>query len=70
MEAVLQVPWKFIVSDLPVFSVLAVWNLLVLLVLSKKVYEFTVNYHSSKDWVASEFIPLSTESESLVLRQQ
>ena len=66
----LQVSWKLIVSDLPAFSVLAVWDLLVLPVLSKKVYEFTVNYHSAKDWVASEFIPLSTESESLVLRQQ
>ncbi|MDD3245949.1 MAG: dolichol kinase [Methanosarcina sp.] len=42
METVLQVPWKFIVSDLPVFSVLAVWNLLVLFVLSKKVYEFAI----------------------------
>jgi phytol kinase len=42
MEAVFQVPWELIAADLPVFAGLAVWNLFVLLVLSKKVYEFAL----------------------------
>ncbi|WP_410509524.1 dolichol kinase [Methanosarcina hadiensis] len=42
MQTVLQVPIESIYADLPVFAVLAVWNLFVLLVLSKKVYEFAL----------------------------
>lgn len=42
MQTVLQVPIESIYADLPVFSVLAAWNLFVLLVLSKKVYEFAL----------------------------
>ncbi|MHC1753877.1 MAG: hypothetical protein AB9861_00300 [Methanosarcina sp.] len=42
MQAVLQVPMESIYTDLPVFAGLAVWNLFVLFVLSKKVYEFAL----------------------------
>jgi dolichol kinase len=42
MQAVLQVPIESIYADVPVFAVLAVWNLFVLLVISKKVYEFAL----------------------------
>jgi dolichol kinase len=42
MQAVLQVPIESIYADIPVFAVLAVWNLFVLLVISKKVYEFAL----------------------------
>jgi len=42
MEAMLQISWESIVADLPVFAVLAVWNLFVLLILSKKVYQFAL----------------------------
>ncbi|MCQ1534935.1 dolichol kinase [Methanosarcina sp. KYL-1] len=42
MEAVLQITWESIVADLPIFAVLAIWNLFVLLVLSKKVYTFAL----------------------------
>jgi len=36
MQAVLQVPIESIYADMPVFAVLAVWNLFVLLVISKR----------------------------------
>lgn len=42
MEAVLQISIELIYADLPVFAGLAVWNLFVLLVLSKMVYEFAL----------------------------
>lgn len=42
MEAVLQISWEAILADLPVFAVLSIWNLFVLLVLSKKVYQFAL----------------------------
>jgi len=42
MQTVIQVPIESIYADLPVFAALAVWNLLVLLVLSKKVYELAL----------------------------
>lgn len=42
MQAVLQVPIESVYADLPVFVVLAVWNLFVLFVISKKVYEFSL----------------------------
>lgn len=42
MQTVLQVPVEFIYADLAVFALLAVWNLFILLVLSKKVYEFAL----------------------------
>ncbi|RXA17439.1 dolichol kinase [Methanosarcina sp. MSH10X1] len=42
MEAVLQISLESILTDLPVFAVLSVWNLFVILVLSKKVYEFAL----------------------------
>lgn len=42
MQAVLQVPIESIYADIPVFAVIAVWNLFVLLVISKKVYEFAL----------------------------
>jgi hypothetical protein len=42
IQAVLQVPIGSIYSDMPVFAGLAVWNLFVLFVLSKKVYEFAL----------------------------
>lgn len=42
MQTVLQVLLESRYADLPVFAALAVWNLFVLLVLSKKVYEFAL----------------------------
>lgn len=42
MQTVLHVPIESIYADIPVSAVLAVWNLFVLLVLSKVVYEFTL----------------------------
>ena len=42
MEDVLQISWESIVADLPVFAVIAVWNLFVLLILSKKVYQLSL----------------------------
>lgn len=42
MEPVLQVPYELIEADLPTFAGLAVWNLLVLFIISKKVYEFSL----------------------------
>lgn len=42
MEAVFQVSWESILADLPVFAVLGVWNLFVILILSKKVYQFAL----------------------------
>jgi len=42
MQTVLLVPLESIYADLPVFAALAVWNLFVLLVVSKKVYEFAL----------------------------
>lgn len=42
METVLGIPLEYIVADLPVMAVLAVWNLFVVLVLSKKVYQFAL----------------------------
>lgn len=42
MEAMLQISWEAILADLPVFVVLSVWNLFVLLVLSKQVYQFAL----------------------------
>jgi phytol kinase len=42
MEAVLQISWEAILADLPVFAVISVWNLFVILILSKKVYEFAL----------------------------
>ncbi len=42
MEAVLQISWEAILADLPVFAVLSVWNLFVLLIISKKVYQFAL----------------------------
>ncbi|HET8689398.1 MAG TPA: dolichol kinase [Methanosarcina sp.] len=42
MEAMLQISWEAILADLPVFVILSVWNLFVLLVLSKKVYQFAL----------------------------
>ena len=36
MESVLQISWESIVADLPVFAVIAVWNLFVLLISIKK----------------------------------
>ena len=42
MEAVLQVSWESILADLPVFAVFGIWNLFVILILSKKVYQFAL----------------------------
>lgn len=42
METVLWVPLESIVADLPLVAVLAVWNLFVVLVLSKKVYQLAL----------------------------
>lgn len=42
MEAVFQVSRESILADLPVFAVLGVWNLFVILILSKKVYQFAL----------------------------
>ncbi len=37
MEALLQISWESIMADLPIFIVIAVWNLFVIRFLSKKV---------------------------------
>jgi divalent metal cation (Fe/Co/Zn/Cd) transporter len=42
MQSVLLVPLESIYADLPVFAALAVWNLFVLLVISKMVYKFAL----------------------------
>lgn len=42
MVPLFQISWETIQADLPIFAVLSVWNLFVLLVLSKKVYEFAL----------------------------
>ena len=42
MESMLQITGESIVADLPVFAVIAVWNLFVLLFLSKKVYQYAL----------------------------
>jgi hypothetical protein len=39
MEAVFQISLESILADLPAFAVIAVWNLFVILFLSKKVYQ-------------------------------
>jgi hypothetical protein len=39
MEAVFQISLESIMADLPAFTVIAVWNLFVILFLSKKVYQ-------------------------------
>lgn len=39
MEAVFQISLESILADLPAFTVIAVWNLFVILFLSKKVYQ-------------------------------
>ncbi len=38
MEAVFQISLKSILEDLPVFKAIAVWNLFVILIFSKKRY--------------------------------
>jgi phytol kinase len=42
METVLQISWESILADLPFFTVIAAWNLFVLLVFSKKVYQISL----------------------------
>jgi phytol kinase len=42
MIPLFQISWETIRADLPIFAVLSVWNLFVLLVISKKVYEFAL----------------------------
>ncbi|MGE5465491.1 MAG: dolichol kinase [Syntrophothermus sp.] len=42
MEVMLQFSWESVIADLPVFSVIAVWNLFVILVLAKRVYHFAL----------------------------
>lgn len=42
MELMLQISWESVIADLPVFSVIAVWNLFVILVLAKQVYHFAL----------------------------
>ncbi|WP_052723247.1 hypothetical protein [Methanosarcina barkeri] len=39
MESVLHISWESILADLPVFMVITIWNLFVILFLSKKVYQ-------------------------------
>lgn len=39
MEAVFQISLKSILEDLPVFKAIAVWNLFVILIFSKKIYQ-------------------------------
>ncbi len=42
MASIFLITWESIVADLPVFAVIIVWNLFVLLFLSKKIYQYTL----------------------------
>ena len=49
METVFEVSWDSIAADLPVIVVLAVWNLFVVLVLSKEVYRHALKKGKSNN---------------------
>lgn len=42
MESVLHISWESILADLPAFMVITMWNLFVILFLSKKVYQISL----------------------------
>lgn len=42
METVLGISWESIVADLPIMAALSVWNLFVVLILSKEIYKFAL----------------------------